>query len=146
MNTPQILIVDFGCQYTTVIARTLAELGFRSDIVSPKKVTQYLAGNTPKVIILSGGDASVYDEGAPTIDPSILSGQYYVLGICYGMQLIAYLNNPTLVSKGDDSTKGYGPVVVTHYEESPLFANVPKELSVWASHGDVVRVPENFVM
>ena len=142
----QILIVDFGSQYTTIIARTLADIGFRSVTLDPKKVSDYLVEHEPKAIILSGGNASVYDEQAPTICNEVLSGKYFVLGICYGMQLIAHLKDPSSVKKGDTQQKGYGPVLVKLNNASGvLFNNLDNELRVWASHGDIVsKVPGGF--
>src|SRR5687768_9097485 len=95
MNGIQILIVDYGSQYTLVIGRTLRELSVRSIILPPKKVDKWLAGNTPKAVILSGSNWSVHDEGAPEIPKSLdISGlggkKYSILGICYGMQLLAH--------------------------------------------------------
>src|ERR1700676_4734682 len=86
----KILIVDFGSQYTQVIARRIRELQVYSEIVRFDMAAAEVAKLQPNGIILSGGPASVYDKGAPQIDPKIFSLGIPVLGICYGMQLMAH--------------------------------------------------------
>lgn len=147
MNTDknEILIVDFGSQYTLLISRMLTEIGFNSLVIEPDSVDQHLESSTPKAIILSGGDKSVYDKDAPTISSAVFSGKYFVLGICYGMQLIAFHNDKTLVKKGNESQKGYGPVSINLQCSELLFANIPETFIVWASHGDIVHeCPDGF--
>jgi GMP synthase (glutamine-hydrolysing) len=78
----QILIIDLGSQYALVIGRTLRELGYRSAVLSPKRAEEWLSQNTPKCVILSGGDKSVYEEGAPKIPEAVFSLGVPVLGIC----------------------------------------------------------------
>ncbi|MDB4984721.1 MAG: synthase [Patescibacteria group bacterium] len=145
MNKPQFVIIDFGSQYTTIIARTLALLGFRSVITSPEKLKECLAENSPKALILSGGNASVYDENAPTIPVELLNGDYYVLGICYGMQLIAHLLDSSSVQKGNTDQKGYGPMKIRINNEERIFADLQTHLNAWTSHGDIVaNLPNGF--
>src|SRR3972149_5331237 len=88
MKDIQILIVDYGSQYTLVIGRSLRELGVRSLILPPKKVDQWLKENDPKTVILSGSNWSVHNEGAPELPKSldITGKKYFILGVCYGMQ------------------------------------------------------------
>ncbi len=145
MNDAQILIVDYGSQYTLVIGRTLRELGARSIILPPKKVGQWLKTNTPKAVILSGSNWSVHNEGAPSIPKSldITGKKYFILGICYGMQLLAHklggIVEKSLVHRE------YGPAEAILDVTHPLFKNVPKKTEVWASHGDTVtRLSKGF--
>ncbi len=138
----QILIIDLGSQYALVIGRTLRELGYRSAVLSPKRAEEWLAQNTPKCVILSGGDKSVYEEGAPKIPEKVFSLGVPVLGICYGMQYMAHV----LGGKVENITaqREYGPIDVTH-NGSLLFEGVSSPTRVWASHGDsVVTLPEGF--
>ncbi len=143
-NSEQILIVDLGSQYTQVIARELLGLGVKAAVLSPVVVEAYLKEHRPKGIILSGGAASVYEEAAPHITEDIFTAACPVLGICYGMQYIAYRSDKTLVVGVDNHAKEYGPTEIT-LSESALFEGLPNTLKVWASHGDVVRdVPQGF--
>lgn len=141
----QILIVDYGSQYTLVIGRTLRELGVRSAILSPEKASIWLKNNTPKSVILSGSNYSVHDAGAPKLPEGLdISGQTYpVLGICYGMQLLTSVLGG-VVDRPHDSRE-YGPAKVTIDTNHSIFKNVSKETDVWASHGDtVIELPDGF--
>src|SRR3990167_1185470 len=89
----QILIIDLGSQYTQIIRRSLRYLGFHSVIINPKESLKWIKENKPKSIILSGGSASVYDADAPKIPQGLLNLKIPILGICYGMQWLAYLND-----------------------------------------------------
>ncbi|OGI64434.1 hypothetical protein A2733_01350 [Candidatus Nomurabacteria bacterium RIFCSPHIGHO2_01_FULL_40_20] len=145
MDGIQILIVDYGSQYTLVIGRTLRELGVRSIILPSEKAEIWLKENNPKSVILSGSNWSVYSENAPKLPASLdTSGaKYVVLGICYGMQLLAY----TLGGNVDRPLghREYGPAKVKLKTSHPLFIGVAKETEVWASHGDTVtKIPEGF--
>ena len=145
MNNIQILIVDYGSQYTLVIGRTLRELGVRSVILPPKSVDNWLIHNTPKAIILSGSNWSVHNEGAPNIPESIdITGEKYtILGICYGMQLLAHKQGGTV--ERPLSHREYGPALVTVDNTHPLFYNISSKTEIWASHGDTVTtLPTDF--
>ena len=143
-NSEQILIVDLGSQYTQIIARELLGLGVKTAILAPAVVAPYLKDHIPKGIILSGGAASVYEENAPIITEDIFTASCPVLGICYGMQYIAYRSDKTLVVGLSNQAKEYGPTDIT-LSESLLFKGLPTTLKVWASHGDIVRdVPQGF--
>lgn len=145
MENIQVLIVDYGSQYTLVIGRTLRELGVRSAILPPEKAEHFLSQFTPKSVILSGSNWSVHNDGAPELPANLdLTGiKYPILGVCYGMQLLAYKLGGTV-----DRPLGhreYGPAKVTVDNTNPLFLNVSKETDVWASHGDTVtKLPEGF--
>ncbi len=145
MNEIQILIVDYGSQYTLVIGRTLRELGVRSAILPPEKAIYFLSQNTPKGVILSGSHHSVHDVNAPQLPENLdLSGvKYPVLGICYGMQLLSHtlggvVDRPLL-------HREYGPAMVSLDVNHPLFLGVEQQTQVWASHGDTVKeLPKGF--
>ncbi len=154
-NDTQILIIDLGSQYTEIIRRSLRYLGFRSEIVSPEKVPGVglpqsgipTSGTYLKGIILSGGSASVYDADAPKIPKEILDLNIPILGICYGMQWLAYINDPDSIHKVKEG-KSYGPVEVT-LSKSKLFENLMQKnngkIKAWSSHGDSVKkVPKDF--
>ncbi|MFA6177525.1 MAG: glutamine-hydrolyzing GMP synthase [Candidatus Paceibacterota bacterium] len=145
MNDIQILIVDYGSQYTLVIGRTLRELGIRSIILPPNKADNWLKNNTPKAVILSGSNWSVHNQGAPSI-PQILDTtgkKYLILGICYGMQLLAYKKGGKV--ERPLGHREYGPATVTLKTTHPLFNTVSKKTQVWASHGDTVtKLPKGF--
>jgi GMP synthase (glutamine-hydrolysing) len=138
-----ILVLDFGSQYTQLIARRLRELSVYSEIVPFNTSVDTLRARQPAGIILSGGPSSVYDDGAPKCDAALFELDTPVLGICYGMQLM------TLSLGGEVRRSGhreFGHAMVTVAERAPaLFAQVPPQLRVWASHGDdVAGVPPGF--
>ena len=135
------LIFDFGSQTTHLIKRRLKWLGFKSLILKPDDALEKIKKYNPKGIILSGGPASVYEKNAPTIDPKIFKLGIPILGICYGLQLTAKLLGGTVI-KGN---KEYGPEKLTLLSPSPLFEGLPKNFTVWMSHGDeVVKLPKGF--
>lgn len=143
MEQPKVLIVDLGSQYTLVIGRTIRELGFRAIIVSPEKAEKWLAINSPKAIILSGGSASVYDEGAPAVPKSVLASGIPILGICFGMQFLAARFGGEVTPHRDN--KGYGHAVVRVDPADKLFLNMEIRQEVWESHGDTVtQLPPDF--
>jgi GMP synthase (glutamine-hydrolysing) len=154
MNNTQILIIDLGSQYTEIIRRSLRYLGFHSVIVSPKdflkwikeRITEARPQGCIKGIILSGGSASVYDTDAPEIPEKILDLGLPILGICYGMQWLAYINDKTSVHKVKEG-KSYGPVEINFKGEhkSKLFMGLKDKINAWSSHGDSVKkVPTGF--
>jgi GMP synthase (glutamine-hydrolysing) len=145
-----ILVLDFGSQYTQLIARRLRELSVYSEIVPFDTPLARLRERAPEGIILSGGPSSVSDEGAPRCDPALFELGTPVLGICYGMQLMTDLLGGTVRRSGHREF-GHALVRVQNVEAavtSPqLFTNVPAELRVWASHGDDVgAVPPGFAV
>lgn len=141
----QILIIDLGSQYTEVIRRSLRYLGFRSTILPPEMSLAWVKENKPKGIILSGGSASVYDADAPKIPKEILDFNVPVLGICLGMQWLAYINDSSSVYKVKEG-KSYGPVEINFKNpKDKLFENLPEKINAWSSHGDSVKnVPVGF--
>ena len=143
-KTAQIIIIDLGSQYTSIIARELLKLGFKSIALKPNNASEYLRENTPRGIILSGGASSVYDTDAPIIPEEIFKAGVPILGICFGMQYLAYHSDRLLVTGVEHSAKEYGPIEVT-LAPSALFTGLKDTLKVWASHGDIVsKVPNGF--
>ena len=144
MKDPQFIILDLGSQYTEIIGREILALGFKNVILKSKEIEDYLKSHQVKGIILSGGSKSVYDTDAPYISSDIFSLGVPVLGICFGMQYIAYREDKTSVVGSLKLGKEYGPIEVD-LEESVLFKGLSKKLKVWASHGDIVaKVPKGF--
>ncbi len=141
--TEQIVILDFGSQYTQVIARRIRECNVYSQILPFNAPARQLAALAPKGIILSGGPASVYAKKSPLPDRRIFELGVPVLGICYGVQLFAQFLGGK-VEKGDKREYGKGTLRVTD-SFCPLFANLPESLQVWNSHGDrLTRLPRGF--
>jgi GMP synthase (glutamine-hydrolysing) len=141
--TEQIVILDFGSQYTQVIARRIRECNVYSIIVRYDISADELSALDPKGIILSGGPASVYSKSAPLPDPAIFNLGVPMLGICYGMQILAqYLGGK--VEPGQKREFGKGTLKVQDSFCS-LFANLPESLQIWNSHGDkLTRLPKGF--
>ena len=139
-----ILVLDFGSQYTQLIARRLRELSVYSEIVSYKISADEIIKKRPQGIILSGGPASLSEVGAPKCDPEVFELDVPVLGICYGMQLLTKHYGGRV---GGAADREYGPAAVTVRADygDGLFADVPRELKVWASHGDFIsEAPSGF--
>jgi GMP synthase (glutamine-hydrolysing) len=144
-----IVVLDFGSQYTQLIARRLRELSVYSEILPFDTPLDRLRDRGPAGIILSGGPSSVSDAGAPRCDPELFELGTPVLGICYGMQLMTDLLGGEVRRSG---RREFGHALVRvggngdgGHAAPRLFAHVPQELRVWASHGDDVgRVPPGF--
>lgn len=137
-----ILIIDFGSQYTQLITRRVREANVYSEIfphtISLEKVKEL----NPSGIILSGGPMSVYDKNAPQLDSSILKLNIPVLGICYGLQIICKEFNGIVEPASD---REYGKAFLRISNDSCLFEDVKKESTVWMSHGDyLTKIPEEF--
>jgi len=143
MPKEKILIIDFGSQYNQLIARKVRELNVFCEIVSPGIPASSIDPAEVKGIILSGGPASVYENGAPVCDTGIFHLGIPVLGICYGMQLMA----KTLGGKVERShCREYGRAIVTVTDQRLLFRGIPKNSTTWMSHGDKVKKsPKGFI-
>ena len=139
----QIVILDFGSQYTQVIARRIRECNVYSVILAHDTPAVEIAALAPRGIILSGGPSSVYAKNAPLPDRNIFALGVPVLGICYGVQLFAQFLGGR-VEKG--LKREYGKGVLTVKDAScTLFRNLPKRLQVWNSHGDkLTKLPRGF--
>jgi len=141
----KILILDFGSQYTQLIARRIRECQIYSEIHSYEMSVEAVRSLAPQGIILSGGPASVYERGAPFCDPRLLEMGIPILGICYGMQLIGRLLGGEVTRS---EKREYGKAKLLVDRAGRLFGGLGKEgssLIVWMSHGDQVRkVPDGF--
>jgi GMP synthase (glutamine-hydrolysing) len=137
-----IVILDFGSQYSELIARRIRETQVYSEVLPYRTTTEQLRRLAPKGIILSGGPNSVYDRGAPTCDPQIWSLGIPVLGVCYGMQLMVQ----QLSGKVESAEKGeYGRAALSIQDPTDLLTNVEDGSIMWMSHGDsVTALPDGF--
>lgn len=144
MKRDAIVVLDFGSQYTQLIARRIREQQVYCEIhpyTLPLSAIKKLA---PKGIILSGGPASVYDKNAPKIDAELFSLGIPILGICYGMQLMAHLLKGGKVYPATEREYGNAQLEITDALE-PLFAGLPSYITAWMSHGDKIdRLPDGF--
>ena len=142
MKTQRIVILDYGSQYTQLIARRIRELQVYSEIVPFDISAAVLRTDPPQGVILSGGPNSVFEKGAPGIDPGIFGLGVPVLGICYGMQLMSQQLGGA-VEPG--RAREYGKTEMETVPGNDLFAGLPEKFAVWMSHGDrVSRIPEGF--
>jgi GMP synthase (glutamine-hydrolysing) len=133
-----IVILDFGSQYTQLIARRVRELNVYCEIHPYNISMEALRALHPRGIILSGGPSSVYEEGAPHCSSEILQLGAPVLGICYGLQLMSYFLGGTVEPS---ARREYGAAQLRLIADSQLLANLPRESQVWMSHGDHVTAP-----
>lgn len=141
-TTETVLVLDFGSQYTQLIARRIRELNVYCELVAGTTPAAEIARRRPRGLILSGGPSSVYDEGALRPDPEIYRLAVPILGICYGMQLLA----SDLGGRVRPSPRReYGLASVVVDSQNGVFAGLPTEMSVWMSHGDVIEeMPRGF--
>jgi GMP synthase (glutamine-hydrolysing) len=133
-----VLILDFGSQYSQLIARRVRDLQVYSELVAHEISAEEIRARAPRGIILSGGPDSVYAPGAPRIDRAIFSLGIPLLGICYGAQLMAHLLEGK-VETGRE--REYGPSRLRVVGETRLFQDTPEEQPVWMSHGDEILDP-----
>ncbi len=138
-----IVVLDFGSQYSQLIARRVREAGVFSVLLPWDTEWTDVAPLQPKGIILSGGPASVYDPGAPSLPAWIIREDVPLLGICYGMHLLAH----HLDGEVEPAAKReYGPATIDVTQSCALFHDLPPSLDVWMSHGDhVTRLPSGFL-
>jgi GMP synthase (glutamine-hydrolysing) len=137
-----ILILDFGSQYSELIARRIRETQVYSEVISYRTTAEQLRLLNPQGIILSGGPNSVYDTGAPQCDPAIWEMGIPVLGVCYGMQLMVQQLGG-LVEKADRAE--YGKAAIHIDDPTDLLTNVNEGSTMWMSHGDSChKLPEGF--
>ena len=133
-----VVVVDFGAQYSRLIARRVREAHVFSEIVPASVTAAELAERKPRGIILSGGPKSVYEGQALTLDPAVYELGIPILGICYGAQLIALQLDGTVAHTGKGE---YGRTEMSIVGSSPMFADWPVETEVWMSHGDAITEP-----
>ena len=140
----KIIIIDFGSQYSQLIARRIREMEVYCEIVPLIDIEKIKNGEEKvKGIIFSGGPASVYEKGAPTVNPEVFNLNLPILGICYGMQLITHLNGGK-VEKADSREFGKAVLEVEN-NDNPLFTGVKKSSNIWMSHNDhITELPTGF--
>ncbi|MEX1155909.1 MAG: glutamine-hydrolyzing GMP synthase [Chloroflexota bacterium] len=142
MEPDTVVILDFGSQFAQLIARRVRELNIYSELLPHDTPWAEIQRRRPKAIILSGGPASVYDEGAPLPDPAIWAGGIPVLGICYGLQLMAHQLGGEVVPS---AKREYGPASIEITSTEGLFRGMDRQQPVWMSHGDaILRAPAGF--
>jgi GMP synthase (glutamine-hydrolysing) len=143
VTTPSIVILDFGSQYTQLIARRVREQNVYSAVLPCTAKIEAIRALNPVGLVLSGGPCSVYDADAPPADPEILNLGLPVLGICYGLQFIAHHLGGRVRSA---AKREYGHAEVELIDAAnPLFAELPATMQVWMSHGDeALDLPEGF--
>ena len=139
----KVLIIDFGSQYTQLIARRVREAGIYSEILPCTASDAQIQTAAPSAVILSGGPDSVGEPGAPTLSPAVLALGVPLLGICYGMQLLAHTLGGSLANAKD---REYGAAELSLSGQSPLWDGLTdKPFTVWMSHGDrVTALPSGF--
>ena len=153
MQHQTILVLDYGSQYSQLICRRVREAHVFAELVPWDRAADYLAKTHPAGIILSGGPNSVYEPGAPTLPGAVLEAGVPVLGICYGLQLLAHTLGGQVAPSHE---REYGSAVIqatgrrpgedVSELENPLFGGCPPHMQVWMSHGDrVERLPASFL-
>ena len=143
MKKGSIVILDFGSQYNQLIARRVREMGVYAEVVPFHEDIDKILERKPKGIILSGGPASVYAKGAPTLDKRIFDANIPILGLCYGMQLITHLHGGE-VERADKQEFGKASLKLDK-KDSLIFKNIPDNTIVWMSHADHVnKMAEGF--
>ncbi|CAN5737335.1 glutamine-hydrolyzing GMP synthase [soil metagenome] len=137
-----VVVLDFGSQYSQLITRRVRECGVYCELLHHDTRWEVIAHLDPKGIILSGGPASVYADSAPSLPDWVLERDLPILGICYGMQLLAH----ALGGKVDPADhREYGSASITTQGDHPLFSGMPDALDVWMSHGDhITKLPDDF--
>jgi GMP synthase (glutamine-hydrolysing) len=133
-----VVVLDFGSQYSHLIARRVRELGVYSELLPCQVPLERLRALRPRGIILSGGPDSVDSEGAPRLDPALFALGIPVLGICYGMQLMAYLLKGRVERAPE---REFGPSELEVLEPALIFRGTPERQKVWMSHGDEILEP-----
>ena len=146
MDTPSIVILDFGGQYTQLIARRVREQNVFSVVLPCSASVAEIQSHHPIGLILSGGPCSVYDSDAPTADPGMLTLGLPILGICYGLQFLTH-HLGGKVRPADKREYGPAKVSIVSGQQVPLFAGLPESLDVWMSHGDeALELPPGFTL
>ena len=141
-NREEVLVLDFGSQYSQLIARRIRELGVYCEIVRHDVSAEKLAAARPAAVVLSGGPSSVFQPGAPDIDPRLTELGVPILGICYGMQLLSRRLGGAVERRPGGE---YGPAVLQVDHPDELLAGMDLSLDVWMSHGDrVTALPAGF--
>ena len=145
MEHRPVLVIDFGAQYAQLIARRVREAGIFSEVIAHSTPVAEILRRNPAAIILSGGPSSVYEAGAPQVDPALFAHDIPAFGICYGFQAMAGALGGEVSPTG---IREYGRTQLDLTAvDSVLFAGMPQSHNVWMSHGDsVTRAPEGFTL
>ncbi len=139
-----VLVVDFGAQYAQLIARRVREARVYSEIVPHSMPVEQMLAKDPAAVILSGGPSSVYEAGAPQVDPALFEAGVPVLGICYGFQAMAQVLGGEVAATGQ---REFGATPLTVTAPGTLLASLPADQTVWMSHGDGVTIaPPGFTV
>ncbi|MFH1459594.1 MAG: glutamine-hydrolyzing GMP synthase [Candidatus Omnitrophota bacterium] len=139
----RIIIIDFGSQYSQLIARRIREYNVFCEIYTPQITAKKIKKLNPKGIVFSGGPSSLTEKNAPHCDKNILTLNIPILGICYGMQLLAYYYNGKV---GKSSAREYGKTELFIDDPRDLYANMGKEIITWMSHEDkITKLPLGFI-
>lgn len=143
LRTGGIAILDYGSQYTQLIARRVREQGVYAEVFAHDVPLAIINQHQPAGYILSGGPNSIYEPDAPQLPAAVLKIGAPILGICYGMQALTHALGGIVAGA---QKREYGHTLITHAAASPLFAGLPAEMAVWMSHGDrIERPPDGFV-
>ena len=137
-NKELVLVIDFGGQYSQLIARRIRECGVYCEIVPFTTPAAAIAARKPRGIVFSGGPSSVYSDGAPVCEESLFSLGMPILGICYGMQLTTRMLGGDVARA---ATREYGNTRLYLDSTAGIFAGLSGETPVWMSHGDYVAAP-----
>ena len=145
MDNERILILDFGGQYNQLIARRVRECHVYCEVHPHSMSLSEIRAFSPAAVIFTGGPHSVYEPGAPDVDPGIFALGVPILGICYGCQLLAARLGGEVVPAQDASAREYGKTNTEFDTGSPIFHGLPAQSVTWMSHGDyMARIPEGF--
>ena len=140
-----VLVIDFGAQYSEVIARRIRECNVYCEVLPWTISTTFIQSKNPIGIILSGGPSSVYEENSPRVDKSLFKLGIPVLGICYGMQLMVTLLGGKVVPAQDKKGREYGKAIASFNTKCKIFKGLPNKSVAWMSHGDhTANIPEGF--
>ena len=143
LSRETVVIIDFGSQYSRLIARRIRECGVYCELIPHSAPWETIQPLNPKGVVLSGGPASVYEPGAPLAPEWVYSSGLPLLGICYGMQAMAHQLGGRVAPTGQ---REYGHAELHHGESSgPIFRDIPSPMPVWMSHGDnITELPPGF--
>ena len=143
LSRETVVIIDFGSQYSRLIARRIRECGVYCELIPYSAPWETIQDLNPKGVVLSGGPASVYEPGAPLAPEWVYSSGLPLLGICYGMQAMAHQLGGRVAPTGQ---REYGHAELHHGESSgPIFRDIPSPMPVWMSHGDnITELPPGF--
>lgn len=133
-----IAILDFGSQYTQLIARRVRELGVYAEVFAHDASPEHLNRHQPRGFIFSGGPNSIYEPDAPQLTGAVLHANLPMLGVCYGMHAMTHALGGVVASS---QQREYGPATITVKADTPLFAGIPATSKVWMSHGDRIEQP-----